>query len=123
MTENTDKFTIVTEQKDNAEIVENAGVEQRADAIKSSIPQVEMSQNPFIMADESEEYKKLEKEYREYRRKKILSKIDGLHVGNLSQRDIKEEFKRLSTSAKARAVCMPCQLALAKRELSSVIKV
>ncbi|MBO7377395.1 MAG: hypothetical protein J6U35_00790, partial [Clostridia bacterium] len=61
--------------------------ENAKDSIENSIAPVigeepeDADDNPFIRAEESEAYKKLEREYREYRTKKVLSRVDGLITG------------------------------------------
>ena len=79
--------------------------------------------NPFIKAEESEEYKRLEKEFNEYKRKKVLSKIDGVLVEDFTLADVKAGLKSLASSARARAVVTPNLVSFAKRELPAVVKV
>jgi len=82
----------------------------------------ESIQNPFIRAEENEEYKKMEREFKEYRTKKVLSKIDGLSVDSLTVSEIKEDFRRTAT-AKAKSVVLPYLVQTAKRELPEHVKI
>jgi len=79
--------------------------------------------NPFIAAEESAPYKKMEREFNDYRRKKVLSRIDSLCVGNPVPGDIREEFRRTTANARARAVVMPWLVPQAKKELPEVVRV
>ena len=83
---------------------------------------VENTQNPFIRAEENEEYKKMEREFKEYRTRKVLSKIDGLDVGNPTASEIKEEFRK-TASTKAKSVVLPYLVKTAKRELPEHVKI
>ena len=80
-------------------------------------------ENPFIRVEESEEYKKLEKEYKEYRTKKVLAKIDGLITGLESAADIRNDFRKLSQEARAKVVTLPCLIPAAKRQLPQIVKI
>ncbi|MBP5193486.1 MAG: hypothetical protein J6126_02010, partial [Clostridia bacterium] len=97
--------------------------ENAKDSIENSIAQVigeepeDADDNPFIRAEESEAYKKLEREYREYRTKKVLSRVDGLITGAAPAADVKEEIKRVAASSGQRAVVAPCVTAEARRML------
>ena len=79
--------------------------------------------NPFIRAEESEAYKKLEREYREYRTKKALSRIDGVMTGEESAADIRAEFKKIAQEARAKAFVLPCLIPAAKRQLPPTVKI
>ncbi len=80
-------------------------------------------ENPFIKIEESSEYKKLEKEYKEYRQKKVLSHIDALILPNMSQNDIKQEFAEVVRAEKGSVCVLPQTLKQAKKELPQIIKV
>ena len=103
--------------------------ENAKDSIENSIAQVigeeseDADDNPFIRAEESEAYKKLEREYREYRTKKVLSRVDGLITGAAPAADVKEEIKRVAASSGQRAVVAPCVTAEARRMLPAMIAV
>lgn len=96
---------------------ENSAIESASEA-----DHISEGQNPLIMAEENEEYKRLEKEFREYRTKKVLSRIFGLTIGNPTVSEVKDELKRAAL-IKARIVVMPRLVETARKELPREIKV
>ena len=80
-------------------------------------PQEDKITNPFIRAEENEAYRKLEREYREYRTQKVLSKIDELFTGVEPISDVREELRRTAGESNAKAVVLPCLIQEAKRIL------
>lgn len=78
--------------------------------------------NPFIRAEESEEYRRMEREFREYKTKKVLSRISGLTVGNPTVSEMRAELKRAATD-RAGVVVMPRLVEVARKELPQGIKV
>ncbi len=109
-----------TEETFEVDVKQEAAEEK--DAVQSSILQAPITDNPFIRAEESEEYKRLEREYKEYRTKKVLSKIDGI-IGGGSYRDVKEAFKSVGADGRAKAVVLPRFVKLAKKELPVNVRV
>lgn len=81
-----------------------------------------VTDNPFILAEENEEYKRLEKEFNDYKRRKALSRIDSLLVSGYTLGDFKEELNTLKASSKAVAVVLPAQAEMAKKELPPVVR-
>lgn len=81
------------------------------------------TENIFIKIEESTEYKKLEKEYKEYRQKKVLSHIDAMILPNLPQSEIKQELQETVRAEKGSVCVFPQMLKQAKKELPQIIKV
>lgn len=99
----------VEEQVTNGEV---AAEESSAEAT----PQEQKAEkNPFILAEENEEFKKMEKDYKEYLSKKILSKIDGLVCPTISHNDAERELQTVVRTRKARAVVYPSTLSQARK--------
>ncbi len=80
-------------------------------------PQTETAEeNPFIAAEENERYRRMEREFEDYRKRKVLSKIDRLITGEGALDDVREEIR--SVASGARAVVVPRLAKAAKRALS-----
>ncbi|MBQ7165176.1 MAG: hypothetical protein IJU84_00140 [Clostridia bacterium] len=99
--------------------------EEEKDSIEKSILQapMERTDNPFIRAEESEAYKKLEREYREYRTQKVLSRIDALFTGVEPLSDAREEMRKTVEESKGKAVVLPCLIPEAKRSLPPAVRI
>ena len=102
--------------------------DEKAEQLQGSngeLPDVAPSavENPFILAEENEAYKKMEREFNDYKRKKALSRIYSLSVGNPTAGDIREEFRRTTASARAKAVVMPYLIPQARKELSDAVRI
>ncbi len=80
-------------------------------------------QNPFIKIEESTEYKKLEKEYKAYRQKKVLSHIDAMILPNVSAGEIKQELAETVRSEKGSVAVFPYTMKQARKELPPIIKI
>lgn len=97
---------------------DNTAEERGAMPAEGEIP----ADNPFIAAEESEEYKRMEREFRDYRRRKVLARIDSLVTGDRPAGDIREELKEIARDS-ARAVVLPRFIAAAKKELPSTVRI
>lgn len=106
-----------SEVEQSVEAVQEPTFEQEKEAQPTeSSPQGEKAeQNPFILAEENEEFKKMEKDYKEYLSKKILSKIDGLVCPTISHNDAERELQTVVRTRKARAVVYPSTLSQARK--------